>query len=151
MGSNAESKAYIKYQNNLLAGERQSITGLYALQLEGWERSLKQVGKDPKEDMRVVISSQVKSDPNVTRDLLGWLGLAPQHHEIRKGMMTKYTSVPIDPKFKEYAAPLVMLRGMSNYLKGTATRSLQEVNDWYAEQPGVNCPFVKKSDSNPDM
>lgn len=99
MGSEAERDAYIQYQNQ--QGERQFLRSLYALQLEGWERSLKKVGKDPMKDMKVVISSEVKSDPNVTRDLLDWLGLQPQPHEIRKAMVTKYTSLPIDPQFKE--------------------------------------------------
>jgi len=107
MGSKKESDAYLNYQY-MFQGERQFVRSLYALQLEGWSRALQRVGKDPKKDLHVVISAQVKSNPKVTGDLLEWLGLPPsEEHKVKEAMITKYTSVPIDPKFKEYLNSII--------------------------------------------
>ncbi|KAL7569314.1 hypothetical protein ACA910_016857 [Epithemia clementina (nom. ined.)] len=107
MGTKAERDGYIRHQSLRIAGERQFIRSLYALQLEGWQRALRRFGKDPQKDMRVVISSQVMRNADVTNDLLEWLGLERIHHEPKRAMLTKYTSPPIRPEFNAYLKSII--------------------------------------------
>ena len=107
MGTKAQMDAYKKYQHLVKVGERQFLRSLYILQLEGWERALRRFGKDPSKDMRVVISSEVRVNSNVTNDLLEWLGLPRVNHAPKRAMVTKYTSVPIKPGFKAYLNAII--------------------------------------------
>jgi len=119
MKTPAETRGWHKYQRNTnlrAMSDRPFSRSLYALQFEDWHRNLLAVGKDPQRDLKVVLSRDLTSDrgSQVVDDLLTWLGV-PQvpsassngksdqdEGTVKKGMVTKYSSAPIQPQFRQW-------------------------------------------------
>mmetsp|Transcript_7695 Transcript_7695/g.16057 ORF Transcript_7695/g.16057 Transcript_7695/m.16057 type:complete len:317 (-) Transcript_7695:1166-2116(-) len=127
VGTTAEQKGWRDYQMMIKPGknnpgsDRHFVRSLYAPQLEQWIETMKHVGKDPQTDLRIVFSKDLKTNPNVTNDLLKWLllsahsplsgnenvGLDSKSRNLTlqapiHSMVTKYSSPPIRPEFRQY-------------------------------------------------
>jgi hypothetical protein len=76
-GSLQEKKGWRAYQRSLYRmGERPVARSLYAIQLEEWFHHLRQVGKDPADCVKIILSSDLKQHQGaVTKDILNWIDI----------------------------------------------------------------------------
>ena len=107
MGTTAEREGWHRYQRtaHVRLKDRPVARSLYALQLEDWYRNLRLVGKDPRQDIKVMTSHDLKHEINATNDLVNWLGLPrfpPQFAASKRAMVTTYTTPTMAPPFEKW-------------------------------------------------
>ena len=109
IGSDAERRGWIKYQTMLKPGagnpgsDRHFVRSLYAPQLEQWMYMMRQFGKDPTKDLRVIFSRDLKKDSKVVNEIFQWLGLPTVPNlKMKQSMVTHYSSPPMTKDFKQF-------------------------------------------------
>ncbi|KAL7571972.1 hypothetical protein ACA910_001632 [Epithemia clementina (nom. ined.)] len=106
MGSKAEQEGWHRYQRtvHLRLGDRPVARSLYALQMEDWYRNLRLAGKDPTQDMKIVLSEELQYKPHAANDLLEWLGLplTADLETTKTVLKTEYTTEVISPEFNAW-------------------------------------------------
>ena len=109
MGSQEEREGWLRYQSMLKPGaanpgsDRHFVRSLYAPQLEQWMHLMRQFGKDPKKDLRVIFSKDLKRNSKVINELFQWLGLpAIPNINVKQSMITQYFSPPMSSQLKNF-------------------------------------------------